>query len=73
MKIINTCDKIKSVFSDGFSLELWRKYAEEISKEVVSLEEEKKLITPTKNIKKDNAIFTKIFGSFIASKEEKNE
>ena len=36
MKIINTCDKIKSVFSDGFSLELWRKYAEEISKELPS-------------------------------------
>ena len=36
MKIINTCDKIKSVFADGFSLELWRKYAEEISKELPS-------------------------------------
>ena len=36
MKIINTCDKIKSVFSDGFSIDLWRKYAEEISKELPS-------------------------------------
>ena len=34
MKIINTCDKIKSVFIDGFSIDLWRKYAEEISKEL---------------------------------------
>ena len=34
MNIINTCNKIKSVFADGFSLELWRKYAEEISKEL---------------------------------------
>lgn len=36
MKIINTCDKIKSVFADGFSIDLWRKYAEEISKELTS-------------------------------------
>ncbi len=36
MNIINTCNKIKSVFADGFSLELWRKYAEEISKELPS-------------------------------------
>lgn len=36
MKIINTCDKIKSVFSDGFTIDLWRKYAEEISKELTS-------------------------------------
>ena len=36
MKIINTCDKIKSVFSGGFTIDLWRKYAEEISKELTS-------------------------------------
>ncbi len=36
MKIINTCDKIKSVFADGFSIDLWRKYAEEISNELPS-------------------------------------
>ena len=36
MNIINTCNKIKFVFADGFSLELWRKYAEEISKELPS-------------------------------------
>lgn len=36
MKIINTCDKIKSVFADGFSIDLWRKYAEEISQELPS-------------------------------------
>lgn len=34
MKIINTCDKIKSVFANGFDIELWRKYAEEISREL---------------------------------------
>ena len=36
MKIINTCDKIKSVFADGFSIDLWRKYAREISQELPS-------------------------------------
>ncbi len=36
MKIINTCDKIKSVFTDGFDIKLWRKYAEEISQELPS-------------------------------------
>lgn len=36
MNIINTCDKIKFVFADGFDIELWRKYAEEISKELPS-------------------------------------
>lgn len=36
MKIINTCDKIKSVFADGFTIDLWRKYASEISKELPS-------------------------------------
>ena len=36
MKIINTCDKIKSVFADGFSIDLWRKYASEISNELPS-------------------------------------
>ena len=36
MKIINTCDKIKSVFANGFNIALWRKYAEEISKELPS-------------------------------------
>lgn len=34
MKIINTCDKIKSVFSGGFTVDLWRKYAKEISNEL---------------------------------------
>ena len=36
MKTINTCDKIKSVFANGFDIELWRKYAREISKELTS-------------------------------------
>ncbi len=36
MKIINTCDKIKSVFADGFSIDLWRKYARKISQELPS-------------------------------------
>lgn len=36
MKTINTCDKIKSVFANGFDIELWRKYASEISKELPS-------------------------------------
>ncbi len=36
MNIINTCETIKSTFSDRFSIDLWRKYAEEISKELPS-------------------------------------
>ncbi len=36
MKIINTCDRIKSVFADGFSIDLWRKYAKEISEALPS-------------------------------------
>ena len=36
MKIINTCEKIKSVFADGFDINLWREYAREISKELPS-------------------------------------
>ncbi len=36
MKIVNTCDTIKSVFADGFSIDLWRKYAREISQELPS-------------------------------------
>ena len=36
MKIINTCEKINTTFSDGFDIKLWRKYAEEISKELPS-------------------------------------
>lgn len=35
MKIINTCDKIKTIFADGFCMEKWRKYAGEISSELV--------------------------------------
>ena len=40
---------------------------------MISNEEANKLVTPSKGVRKDNAIFTKIFGSFIAGKEEKNE
>ncbi len=36
MQIINTCDKIKTVFAKGFDINLWRKYAGEISKELPS-------------------------------------
>ena len=36
MKIINTCDKIKSVFADGFDINLWREYAGGISKNLPS-------------------------------------
>lgn len=36
MKIINTCDKIKALFSNGFDMTVWRKYAGEISKEMPS-------------------------------------
>lgn len=36
MKIINTCDKIKTLFSSGFDMTVWRKYAGEISKEMPS-------------------------------------
>lgn len=34
MQIINTCDKIKSIFSNGFDISVWREYAAEISKEL---------------------------------------
>ena len=34
MKNINTCDRIKTVFADSFSIEKWRKYAKEISAEL---------------------------------------
>lgn len=34
MKIVNTCDRIKAVFANGFNIDLWRKYAGEISKEL---------------------------------------
>lgn len=40
---------------------------------MVSDEDVEKLINPNKSGKKDNLIFTKIFGSFIAGKEENNE
>lgn len=36
MKIINTCNKIKTTFKKGFNIELWREYAGEISKELPS-------------------------------------
>ena len=36
MKIINTCDKIKLLFQNGFDISVWRKYAGEISKELPS-------------------------------------
>lgn len=36
MKIINTCDKIKALFTNGFDMTVWRKYAGEISKELPS-------------------------------------
>ncbi len=36
MKIINTCDKIKTTFKNGFNIELWREYAGEISEELAS-------------------------------------
>ncbi len=36
MKIINTCEQIKATFVDGFNIDLWRKYTEEISKELPS-------------------------------------
>lgn len=34
MQIINTCDKIKVLFSNGFDISVWREYAAEISKEL---------------------------------------
>ena len=34
MKIINTCEKIKSTFKNGFNIDLWREYAGEISEEL---------------------------------------
>ena len=36
MKVINTCNEIKKTFADGFSIELWRGYAERISAELPS-------------------------------------
>lgn len=40
---------------------------------MISEEDEHSLITPNKSLRKDNVIFTKIFGSFIGGKEDKNE
>lgn len=34
MKVINTCDKIKETFKNGFNIELWREYVAEISEEL---------------------------------------
>lgn len=34
MVIINTCDKIKSLFLNGFDISIWKKYTEEISAEL---------------------------------------
>ncbi len=36
MKVINTCDKIKTTFKNGFEIELWREYAGGISEELPS-------------------------------------
>ncbi len=38
---------------------------------MISVEDETSLITPNNKLKKDNAIINKIFGGFIASKEDK--
>lgn len=35
MKIINTCDEIKTLFHNGFDMSMWRIYAKKISKELV--------------------------------------
>lgn len=34
MKIVNTCDIVKSTFKDGFDITVWREYAKEISEEL---------------------------------------
>lgn len=34
MKIINTCDTVKTLFADGFDLQTWRQYAGAVSKEL---------------------------------------
>lgn len=34
MKIINTCEKIKTLFRGGFDIAVWRRYASEISEEL---------------------------------------
>ncbi len=36
MKIINTCNEIKTLFHNGFDMTVWRKYASEISTELPS-------------------------------------
>ena len=38
---------------------------------MVSVEDETSLVTPNNKLKKDNAIINKIFGGFIAGKEDK--
>ena len=38
---------------------------------MISIEDETTLVTPNNKLKKDNAIINKIFGGFIANKEEK--
>ena len=38
---------------------------------MINLEDETALITPNNKLKKDNAIISKIFGNFIAIKEDK--
>lgn len=40
---------------------------------MINEEDEERLMTPNRGVRKDNLIFTKIFGSFIASKEENDE
>ena len=40
---------------------------------MISEEDAEKLITPKKSFKKENVIFTKIFGSFKAGKEDNYE
>ncbi|MBQ5592088.1 MAG: hypothetical protein IIU80_04010 [Clostridia bacterium] len=36
MKVINTCEKIKTEFKNGFDMSLWKKYAHSISKELAA-------------------------------------
>lgn len=36
MKIINTCEKIKTLFPNGFDIAVWKRYASEISEELPS-------------------------------------
>lgn len=62
-KYVNSLGMIK------YFVEKMESRGKEVS--MISLEDETALITPNNKLKKDNLIINKIFGNFIASKEDK--